>query len=115
MLTDYKFAYIKRDDDGFITEVAIRFYEGEVVEVDDVDIDTGEVTKVQRYVRTKKLASKDLKHLKFKFKKDAKNGDVSVYTTADFGIIKTDEQLCLHLDKEAVKDKKRSHIKADNA
>ena len=115
MLTDYKFAYIKRDDDGFITEAAIRFYEGEVIEVDDVDIETGAITKVQRYVRSKKLASKDLKHLKCKFKKDINNGDVSIYTVADFGKIKTDEQLCTHLDNETVKDKKRSHIKADNA
>lgn len=37
-LTDYKFWFIRRDDNGFITEVAVRFYEGEMTKKQNLKI-----------------------------------------------------------------------------
>lgn len=96
MFTDYKFWYIKRDDDGFITEAAIRFYEGAYVN--------------DKYVRIKQLAQKDLKHLTQKFTKDVHGLDAKLYHPEDFGQIKTDEELAAFLNKEISKDKKRQVI-----
>jgi len=108
MFTDYKFWFIKRDNNGFITECAVRFYEGDYQVVD------GE----EKYIRTKRLQTyEDLKHLKSKdaevikgLKED--NGNIAIYyTLEDFGQIKTDEELCDFLNKELKKDKGRKPIK----
>ena len=104
--TDYKFWYIKRDDNGFITEVAVRFYEGEYQIVD------GEKT----YVRIKRLESVlELAHLK----KDGKIKGITekteklcvYYDQSDFGQIKTDEEIRAFCNKEIFKDKGRQVIK----
>ena len=101
MLTDYKFWYIRRDDDGYITEAAIRFYEGEVV------MDGAELT----YRRTKRLSKADLAHFKDKaFIKEDSGKDARLYTQADFGRIKTDNELRLFLKGELLKDTDRSGI-----
>jgi len=97
-LTDYKFWFIRRDDDGFITEAAVRFYEG------DYDADG-------KYVRSKLLGKIDLKHLDKKFVKDSAGVDTKSYTQADFGSIKTDDELCTFLNSELAKDTKREPIK----
>jgi len=97
-LTDYKFWFIRRDDDGFITEAAVRFYEGGY---------DAEGT----YVRSKLLEKIDLKHLDKKFVKDSNGTDTKLYTQADFGSIKTDDELRTFLNSELAKDTKREPIK----
>ena len=114
MKTNYKFWFIRRNDDGFITEVAVRFYEG----------DYQTVNGKEKYVMTKRLNSfNELKHLAkningiytingFVDREENINGDTAVlYYYEDFGKIKTDEELCKFLNKELSKDSKRSPIK----
>lgn len=109
MLTDYKFWFIRRDDNGFITEVAVRFYEGDQV------LENGKLA----YKRSKRLqTAQDLAHLAQVI--DGKtvvvglkenNGNVAVYyTPTDFGRIKTNKELCLFLNKELLKDPNRMPI-----
>ena len=53
MLTDYKFWYIKRSDNGFIEEATIRFYEGDLQVVQKTRL--GVTSSVISYVRSKRL------------------------------------------------------------
>ena len=98
--TDYKFWFIRRDDDGFIEEAAIRFYEGDYV------LEGGK----QVYKRTKRLAPQDLKHLNKSFIGEANGNPATLYTYQDFGRIKTDDELRSFLNKEIGKDKARTPI-----
>lgn len=109
-LTDYKFWYIRRDDDVHISECAVRFYEGEVTTEDEIV--NGELVPVTRYRRTKKLnPKKDIKHTKTKkMKKDSKGKNCVVYTTDDFGVISTDDELRTFLNGELSKDKARQNV-----
>ena len=97
MRTDYKFWYINRDDDGFITHCAVRFFEGEY----DAE---------GKYKRIKRLQKESLKHLVGEFTKEATGDDCKLYTQANFSRIKTDEELCVFLNKELSKDKGREPI-----
>ena len=111
MLTDYKFWYILRDDDGFIVEAGVRFYEGAVQSVTITSPITGLSVPVNRYVRTRRLQKADLGHLMVKPSKKEKTGDDAlIYTTEDFGRIKTDAELCAFLNTELTKDKSRTPI-----
>lgn len=97
MKTDYKFWYIKREDDVHISEVAVRFYEGEVIN--------------GKYVRSKRLSKKDVTHFKGKeIKKERNSNEAIIFTTDDFGVISTDEELRKFLNKELAKDKSREPI-----
>lgn len=87
-LVDYKFWYIRRDDDVHISECAVRFYEGEHDE-------EGE------YIRTKKLSGKELPDRKKKL--DAAGKETALYTVEDFGVISTDEELASYMNKELKK------------
>ena len=106
MKTDYKFWYIRRDDDGFITEAAVRFYEGDYQIIEGKDV----------YIRTRRLETfDDLQHLQkdgvIKGLKEV-NGKIAVFYYEDnFGKIKTDEELRLFLNKELAKDVSREPIK----
>lgn len=106
MKTDYKFWYIKRDDNGFITEVAVRFYEGEYQTIN------GE----QKYVRLKRLeTAKELAHLKdkegkVKYVEENTEKKAVFYNQDNFGQIKTDDELRTFLNKEIGKDKGREVI-----
>lgn len=95
-MTDYKFWYIERDDDGFITEAAVRFYEGNYV--DGI------------YKRTTRLQDKDLKHLNKLMKKEDNGNEAIIYTSLDFGTIKTDDELRQFLNNELAKDTTRVAI-----
>lgn len=110
MRTDYKFWFIKRDDNGYIIEVAVRYYEGEVtaeLEKDRSGIDM----LVTRYRRTRRLQKSDLTHLfDKKFVKDASEKDTVIYYPSDFGQIKTDDELRSFLNKELKKDTQRAAI-----
>ena len=112
-LTDYKFWYIKRDDNGFVTEAAIRFYEGNIVTRDIIDTLTtahNSVISVTRYERSARLPKEALAHLGTdKFAQEV-NGDVAVYNASHFGSIKTDNELRTFLDNELAKDTQRIPI-----
>ena len=109
MLTDYKFWYIRRDDDGFITEAAVRFYEGEITTKNEKQIDDV-IKPVTRYRRSKKLQDVELDHLNKPKIKDSGGSDAVLYTSADFGQIKSDNELRLFLNQELSKDKIRTPI-----
>lgn len=109
MRTDYKFWYIKRDDDGFITEAAVRFYEGDVTT--ELEKDTSlNLVPITRFRRSKRLGSSDVPHINVGFIKDARGKDAAVYTSESFGRIKTDEELRTFLNREISKDTKRVAI-----
>lgn len=91
---DYKFWYIRRDDDGFITEAAIRFYEGEYRQV----IHPITEKKTIQYVRIKRLEKDKLKVLKGKVGRDRE--EIRIFTPIDFSQIKTDDELRKFLNKE---------------
>lgn len=109
MFTDYKWWYIKRDDNDFITEVAVRFFEGEYKIIDGKE----------KYVRTRRLETiTDLAHLVLQIDGQEvlkgvteQTGEKAVfYTQEDFGQIKTDDELRTFLNKEIAKDKGRQVI-----
>ncbi len=105
-LLQYKFWYITRDDDGFITEAGIRFYEGQKKDVEVLDFGTNKIKTENRFVREKRLSVKELKDLSSKAtRKEANGDDAIVYTPEHFGKIKSNEELCLFLNKELAKDK----------
>ena len=118
MLTDYKFWYIRRDDSGFIIEVAVRFYEGDITtESEKVFFNPatgtdefGDVTRYRRFKRLKKPDLNYLKKLSSEFKKEYNDNDAVIYTQKDFGIISEDDDLRDFLNKELKKDKSRVAI-----
>lgn len=93
--TSYKFWYIRRDDYGFITDCAVRFFEGDYID--------------GKYHRTKRLTKKNLSHLVNTIKESA-GLECGHYTNVDFGQIKTDDELTSFLNKELAKDKNREPI-----
>lgn len=106
MKTDYKFWYIKRDDNGFITDVSVRFFEGELQTINNKQV----------YIRTKRLEPyKDLKHLerngRIKIVTETNGNQCVYYHQDDFGKIKTDTELEKFLEVEIKKDKTREFIK----
>lgn len=109
MKTDYKFWFITRDDDGYIVKCGIRFYEGEITTKDENDID-GNPVPVTRYRRSKLLTKTDLSYLNDSFVKDGKGQDAKLYTPAEFGEIKTDDELRTFLNNELAKDSTRTSI-----
>jgi len=105
-LKDYKFWCINRNDNGQITWAAIRFYEGEYEKIKRKDIDSEIEYESDEYVRTKKLQKVDLTDLgNIKIKKDAKGNDTVLYTTEDFGVISTDDELREFLNEQLDKVK----------
>lgn len=111
MLTSYKFWFIRRDDDGFITEVTVRFYEGQIKEVDEVNALTREIEKNMRYVRERRLLANELTHLASSEScKELSGDDCIIYTPSNFGQIKTVEELKVFLNSEIAKDVSREVI-----
>ncbi len=102
---EYKFWYIRRNDDGFITDCAIRFFEGEY-------------DSKGKFSRTLRLQANDLKHFskerggkkQLYYITEASGGDCVYYDSRDFGSIKTDSELCIFLNNEIKKDKGREPI-----
>lgn len=110
MRTDYKFWFIRRDDSGYITEAAIKFYEGDFSTALE-KIAGGLEKPVYRYQRNKRLSKDELGYLgKVIFIKDTANQEAVLYTFNDFGWIKTDDELRDFLNKELAKDKSRVAI-----
>lgn len=109
----YKFWYITRDVDGFITEAGIRFYEGEKKDIELTDPITNTKQTVNMFVREKRLKFNELKNLSAKAKRKEANGDDAlVYTAEHFGKIKSNEELCLFLNKELLKDKSHEPVES---
>ena len=113
MLSDYKWWYVTRDDDGFITEAAVRFFEGENQEVTFTDFD-GEKKTETRYVRTAKLNPKEIPELDGTCKTLADGTSARVYTAKDFGEIKSDDELRLFCNKQLALDKTRTPQEAQS-
>ena len=78
---DYKYCYVKRNNDGFITEAKIRFFKGEY---------SGEA-----YIRLAKYISSELSSLK-----GSLSGNDVIYTPTDFGQIETNAELNTFLKQE---------------
>ena len=113
-LTDYKFWYIIRDDNGFIIEAAVNFSEGEMMDVEELDMLTEETVVNNRYVRTKRLGKLDMPHLSDKFKNDKEGYDSKVYLVEDFGQIKTNDELRVYLNGELKNDATRTPVEEQN-
>lgn len=107
MQISYKFWYITREDDSYISEAAIRFYEGENMDVEVADI-LGAKSTVNRYVRTKRLEPKDIPELMGVYRQEADGSYARSYTPSHFGKIKTDNELRLFINKEMAKHKGRT-------
>ena len=103
-MIDYKFWFIRRDDNGFITQAAIRFYEG-TISAELERQPKGDTVSITRYRRTKRLQKADLSAFQNKpFVKELSRDEAVLYTAADFGQIKTDDELRDFLDEEISKD-----------
>ena len=110
MRTDYKFWYIKRDDDALITEVGVRFYEGEITSEMEPGL-KDEPTPITRYRRTSRLNKDTLGYLADKeFTKEYNDNDCVVFTNKDFGPIKSEEELKNFLNSQLALDKNREPI-----
>lgn len=90
-LIDYKFWYIRRDDDGFITEAAIRFYTGDIT----TEIEFGQ--SVTRYRRTQRVGQTIMNTALNKYGVqiifDGSGNTAVLLTPTQFGKIKTDAEL----------------------
>ncbi len=106
-LVDYKFWYIIRDDNRFITECGIRFFEGDVTTELEIDLDDVE-QEVTRYRRSKRLQGAELPDKARKL--DTNGNEAVVYTAADFGEISTDEELDAFAEAELDKFPGKSSI-----
>lgn len=108
---DFKYWYIKRDDDGFITEVAVRFYEGDMFLVSLPNATTGVPETKNVYVRTARIKLPQLTHLDGVSAKENQE-DVKVYFATNFGAIKTEIQLSAYLESQMALDKTKTLVKA---
>lgn len=113
MKTSYKFWYITREDDVHISEVAVRFYEGDVFRVNLVKVDPETQEKIiepaDKYLRTKRLSAKDLPHQKGRKVVTESNGnECFVYTSDDFGVTSDVDDVIVFLNGVLAKDKKRA-------
>lgn len=122
MKTSYKFAFIKRQDNIHISECGVRFYEGEVTTKDEKDFLTGKLIPITRYRISGRLQKEDLTHLKSNvtikdrdpITQELNNLDVIIYTSKDFGIISSNDELRVFLNSELMKDKNRTPEETQN-
>lgn len=112
MKTDYKFWYIRRDDDGFITECAVRFYEGEVTTQLEEVLPGRPPEFVTRYRRSRVLSRETLAsvHGGGRWRKDSSGSDVVLFDSSDFGRIRSDEELVAFVNSQIKRDPIREVI-----
>lgn len=111
MKTDYKYWYIRRDDDVHISECAVRFFEGDVTTENEFDKLEGN-RPVARFRRTKRLSKVEMPHFEEKKVKIEKGGsETIIFTDKDFGKISTDEELNAFIDTQIAKDADREVYK----
>lgn len=109
MRINFDFWYILRDDDGFIQEAGVHYYEGDYFTVAKIDPETMKSKDTLEYKRTKKLGMSEIGHVN-KFRTDEQGHDACVYTTEDFGRIQSDDELVSFLEGEIKKDTARQVI-----
>ena len=116
--TQYKFKYIIRDDDVFITEIAVSFFEGTYTASKEMrhPITGAVIGNEPHFDFERKLHPTELGHLKTtKAKQSLQNDQVyMVYDASDFGAISTQEELIDFLDDEIIKDTSRKPIPDQN-
>lgn len=96
---------------GEITQAVAKFYVGSKRVVQVRDLDMGIIVEREEYVRDRQLEARELKHLKSKREHATPaGGHGQLYTRADFGRIKTVEELSAFLRSELRKDKARTPI-----
>ena len=78
---NFKFAYIKRNDDGRIVEAAIRYFEGEFIKHSK--------SKKLTFIRNKRL------NVRGNSAQDANGHSIHIYDKDNFGEIYTDDELRL--------------------
>ena len=115
MLTSYNFWYVIKEDDVHISEVAIRFYEGDISTKNekkhDPDPRLDSIAPVTRYRRTKRLQVEDLPHeSNRRTKKENDGNDCFIYTNKDFGVTSDLDDIRVFLNKVLNKDKDRTPI-----
>ena len=97
MFIDYKYWYINRDDDGHITEVAIRPYLGNITTAPEFDTQQQKTVPVTRYRRLQRVNAgviqNALKDMNVQIFNDASNNPTVVLRQEHFGKIKTDAEL----------------------
>lgn len=97
---NYQKWFVRRDDDGYITECAVYFWEGEVSTQNEEFLKL--IVPVNRYRMANILPVQTKKTVK-----NHRGEDVSVYYPEDFGKIKTDDELHSFLNKELDKMSKK--------
>jgi hypothetical protein len=112
MKISYKFWYVTREDDIHISEVAVRFYEGDITTKDELIKDEiireDIIVPVTRYRRFKQLKKFEIKHEKDReHKTDLKGNECLVYTDKDFGVTDDLDDVRLFLNGVLNKDKDR--------
>lgn len=98
-LVDYKFWFITRDDAGFIVRAGIRFFQGSVTPEAEYNIVDGTFQTVTRYRRTAQLSGAILSSaLGLPIINDSAGNPAILVSSAQFGAIKTDSELCAYLN-----------------
>ncbi len=114
MDTQYKFRWIRRDDNGFITEAGVAFFEGTYLPNQPIiDSRTGDILGFSnQFLATKKLDKNDLKYIKAQKYKQSEGiiENEPIYEPIDFGVISTDDELRAFMNTELAKDKTRTQI-----
>lgn len=103
---DYKLAYVTRNDNYYITEIGVMFYEGSFETVTVPDLKTGTTTKtITQYVRSKRFDKTEIAVASAqKTRVNRANQQIIVYTDNDFGQATNTAQLQVFLDKELAKN-----------
>lgn len=91
MKTSYKIAWILRIDEVHIDKCLVVFFEGEVTTINEKDAIINEILPVTRY-----RPSAIVKQV--------------IYTSNDFGVISSTDELRIFLNKELAKDKTRTPV-----
>lgn len=111
MKTSYKFWYVKKDDDGNIDEVTVRFYEGDIItetrEITDPATKEVFTSDITEYKRLKRLQKSDLPHIKNEFVQEGNGNECVVYTNKDFGQTKELDDVILFLNSQLLLDPNR--------
>lgn len=111
-LTAYELWSVHRNDAGQILDVRVRFYEVEerIVTV-PISSATTAVKHITRKVYTKRLKADELPHLTAHATLVEKSGnEAKEFTTKDFGVIYTDEELYAYLDGVLAQDSARRAV-----
>lgn len=102
MKISYKFNHITKADDIHISEVGVRFYEGDTVLVQSL---SGE--EVPQYKLMRRLGVEDIESER-EVRFDIYNQPYFIYTDKDFGVTTDVDDIRIFLNKVIAKDKNRT-------